>query len=503
MEEDYRRYLHELQRKTEEDITTAIRKEEKRRRRLSRSERDRPTLMTGKGVIVEDEDSFVFIGPQSPGAEQEEWLWRPDEFEAAADKGRKGRRRGSTVEDDRLKWREAIRQEQQVLLNSITSRNGQGHSPPNQSSSGFSNRKVHWGGAAPPTGRSGSPAIPPPQLPHTPHTTGYAQHARPMSAAPVHSHSLSQSQAYGGSGFRPISPAVAMTRPGSARPSSPAFGLREKERDGQGQSNHARWIPSVTEGERQRSAARPIPGRNVSSSNHHAAHDAKDSEGSVGSGSMGSSWRDWKGPAVPPKDVQHANAKETPPSRRAMTPAPGMTSSASKYALAQSTGAGVPPVPGTARMRTLSFNAPSSNPLNPNVGNNGNNNVPSSRPTPTVTLPTSAHASKGKGKTSPVVVDDRDDPEDDRIPPQQPPRRSMTVAPMMMARSSSGLPESDEPPPEQVARRRLDKGKGKAPAPPMETGRNEREKGLYGLYTAQLEDFASVLRRELSIASEA
>lgn len=492
LESEHRRRISSLQRQMEEDVTKAIQREERRRRRSSRSERDRPP----KGVFVEEEDTFVVIpSGQSPGGETEEWLWRPDELEGDKS-GRKARRRGSErADEDQSRWREAVRQEQQVIWNASAARNGNNGPSPSQLAS-MNGRKVHWAnGGPPPTGRSGSPALPP-HIPHTPHTANMNLfHARPMSAVPTHSQQQLQQQHP--NGFRAISPVVTMNRPGSARPSSPGYGWRERERERDVHATgHARWIPSISEGdpamkERQRSAARPIPGRNVSSNAHashptqshgQGPHDAKDSEGSVGSGSVGS-WRDWKGPpVVPPKEAQAQaqGMKETPPTRRAMTPAPGMTSSASKYAMAQS---GVPPVPDTARMRTLSFNAPS---------------APKTTLVPPAPLAPAASKSKGKA----AIVDDRDDPDEAAAP---------RVFAVPMTRSSSGLPESDERPPEQVQARRRDKGKGKAPAPPppapaMETGRGAgggAEKGVYSIYAAQLEDFASVLRRELSIASEA
>lgn len=493
--EEHERAMQSLEKKMREEEIVQVKHEEKRRkRRLSRSQGQ------GRGVLVEDAD------------EQEAWLWRPDDVENARGggglKGQEKRGGGNN-------W-DYVRKEQHAIWDAIKSGGG---SPPNTRSSHNqnnsshyqvpsnynhhsnlqnTNRKVRWAPSPLPSTpgmslqRSGSPAFSRPMSAAP--SAGFG--GRPASPAFAPSHLRSSS-------VRPVSPVVPLMRPPSVstharppsasahRPTSPGMGapalsmsnlssmMRDAARESREPMMHERWLPGVQEyaadiREKAHPAGRPIPGRNTnytanglgSSVTEHTTGDS----GSVGSGS-GGSWRDWKIHGHHSRTLDEA--KNTAASvlpiaqRRSVTPAPAMTSSASKYA------SGVlPPLPnsganGHKRTRTLSTSAAP---------------VPPMRPaTPPVKTSSSGRLNgNGKGKAI-TIVDDREEPEHKLPVPDED-----IAAPI----EEAILP----------APRWKGKGKAKGPAGPIRMSIGMQ---VYGLFEAQLEDTAMRLRRELSISTEA
>ncbi|KAL5476723.1 hypothetical protein ACEPAI_2909 [Sanghuangporus weigelae] len=537
----------------EEDMRTVIREEARRRgvapypyppsqtRPLNGHERH-------DDVLVEDELT-------------DEWTWRPEE----------NGRRPSEGDRDRGKdkWKELVRQEQQVIWETI--KRGSTPTPAQQQPlSSSAGRKVHFAPATPPSADPSNPpsAAPmsatqtqPPSLPRTPHTpVGAGYPARPISAHP----SVSNAN-------RPLSPAVTApgVRPSSARPASPAYTV---------------WRPSTgpatsttTSSGLGRTGSNPIniPGRN---NNAQLATEGNGSAGKDRPGSVSGSWRDWsttsshghiKRDAPTPSPTAgngHVYPMYATVQMHSRTPSAGNLHAAhavhstshhgharvpSNGNLQSAAGAGmrraltpgpVSSASGYARQRTASMNA-------------GTGMGPPRAPSVPL-MPTSVsrerEREKDRERRKKGVVDDRE-PDDAPAPTNNtyPVKRVQATAGLGSRTSSnrSALVDDDAPVPEAFSaaapalrvsssrhsnhsRRgrvevdsnddeeipappRRDKGKGKARAPPSPLlsttplpgagGRRGREgtAGFGGMYAAQLEDFASSLRRDLGISAEA
>ncbi|KAL5498757.1 hypothetical protein ACEPAH_2112 [Sanghuangporus vaninii] len=554
-----------LKREYEEEMRSVIR-EEARRRGVSSFPHPSSQIRPLNGherhddVLVEDEMA-------------DEWTWRPEE----------NGRRPSEGDRDRGKdkWKELVRQEQQVIWETIKRGPTPAQQQQQQPLSSSAGRKVHFAPATPPFADSSNPPLAapmsatqtqPPSLPRTPHTpVGAGYPARPISAYP----SVSNAN-------RPLSPAVTApgVRPSSARPASPAY---------------TRWIPSTgpgtsstTSSGQGRTGSNPIniPGRN---NNVQTATEGNGSAGKDRPGSVSGSWRDWStasshghikrdaptpsptaanGHAYPyPRTASNSNLQSsmyatvqmhsrTPSSgnlhaahavhsishhghgrvpsngnlqsaaagagmRRALTPGP--VSSASGYARQR-----------TASMNTGSGFAPP--------------RAPSVPPVPT-SVSREREREKDRERRKKGVVDDRE-PDDAPAPTNAYPVKRVQATAGLGSRTSSNrsaLVDDDAPVPEAFSAApvlrvtssrhsnhshrgrvevednddeeippppRRDKGKGKARAPPSPLlsttpmpgsgGRRGREgTGFGGMYAAQLEDFASSLRRDLGISAEA
>ncbi|EJD05639.1 uncharacterized protein FOMMEDRAFT_139020 [Fomitiporia mediterranea MF3/22] len=562
----------------EEEVRTGIREEARRRGvppPLPSSNSSAPVLAPSRSRRERSRDHGVLDEDEA-----DEWTWRPD--------GHGGKPIEAERSPDNEKWKEAVRQEQQVIWDAIKRTT----TPSTTQLSSSASRKVHFAPGTPPSTDSSGDSNPPsatplsasqmqpPSLPRTPHTSaGYPSHlsVRPLSAHPSVS-----------SANRPFSPAVTApgVRPGSARPSSPAY---------------TRWIPSAGPtpaaapnglGGRPPSNPIAIPGR----SSGAGFVDANGSAGKERTASIGAngSWRDWSTPGHPmrrdaptpsptatngsahghvyPRIASNSNLHSsvyTTVQMHGRTPssgnlqaihgrAPSSGDLQSGIGLRRAVTPGVSSASAYARQRTASVTqrAPSVPPLlNGSAAREGGRD----REYMYGKEYTSMRDRERRSKT--MVVDDRE-PDEPNMRTQPPlfnvgdQMKRVQASEGLGSRQSStrsALVDDDAPPPEAFSSiapgaisllksssthsekfrhntkdgeedrdeddilvpPRRDKGKGKARAPPSPmlssvplpgTGRARRGSHGHtpgGMYAAQLEDFASTLRRDLGISTEA
>lgn len=504
-------------------------------------------------VVIEDDDDESSESEEDED-EEEESLWpNMDDDDSRLRSLRDPRLRGAVER----RWRKAVQEEQQVIWDASQRHTNGGpppaQSPPMASNSSYSDihangRKVHWASIpssgtngnmqAPGMGRTTSPVIP--RTPRTPYNgfggvyPGPGGHpARPMSAAPPLLRNGS-----------PAFSAVGMARPGSARPESPAVRYGEKEvwreNGDKGKDKeptfHERWIPSVAEyqadlraQERERSASAagsrpvPIPGRN----NGRSGADGSDSTPTAGSNSTTGSWRDWV--KVPFMGVG-PNSVSSGGDRRAMTPAPA----SSKFSFGGGVSQAGPAVQN--RPRRMSFTHSSGSAGGANHSHSHSHTITMANGPPVQNVQNLQNLQSRMRNQGPIrrngtpigtsVVDDRDA----EVPPlilkhiqhelqqQQAAQhlahlKRISARTNAIARADSGgraIPDDDAPSEEYIAARRKEKGKGRALPPPVQPETSlwagyggMGAHGVEPLLTAQLEDYAVMLKRELSISTEA
>ena len=563
-----------LGREMQDEKRAEIRREEARRRGempppappVHRSAPIAVSKSQDRGILVEADDDSENTGE----SEGEDWLWRPEVLETGD-------------RDERYRFRDAVRQEQQVIWDTIKRESPTISSAAQQQIlSTSASRKVHFAGPSSASNNSSST----PNLPRTPHSSsgGYPSslgigHVRSSSAHPYPSHISTSSS-------RSMSPVVATSavavRPGSARPASPATATATATATTPNSATapgYARWLPT--------SASQLPTSTSVNGGSHPIAIPGsrdreRDKERERSADRASGSWRDWGTPSpsshghqvyyphgrMPSNGNLHISTGGKTPSngnlaatasanaagsdvtssntttgqglRRAVTPG---VSSASGYA--------------SARQRTISTKerAPSTPPI---LGQYSTTSRERER-----REGRRKEKDRERGHTKNLsranVVDDRD-PDDSSpistyptVVPQRPPsaphyiqstypaskiRLSSSQKPQLssnlqvqaiamqkrtsssrsalvdedappsaeaiiMERHSSSHPNSSQQaPPSPAPIPAALKGKGKATSPSV----NNTEytyNGKGGMYSAQLEDFASMLRRELRISAEA
>lgn len=572
----YERSANILEREMQDEIRAEIRREEARRKGempppALPQHRSAPIAVSkskDRGILVEMDDGEI-IGE----TEGEDWLWRPGE---------------SASGDRDEKWKDAVRQEQQVIWDTIKREGSSATAAAqHQGLSTSGSRKVHFAGSSSASNNSAST----PTLPRTPYSSsgGYPTslglgHARSSSAHPYPSHvstsvSRSMSPAV-------VSPSVSV-RPGSARPASPATATSPTSGSGSG---YTRWIPTSAS---QLSNSVSTSGTNGSNpiaipGSRDRERD-KEREREKAADRASGSWRDWGTPS-PSSYGHHGHQVYYPHGKMpsngnfqvatgVRTPSNGNLAGTASAALSSGVDAtnsnttigqgmrravtpGVSSASGyaNARQRTLSSRerAPSTPPV---LGQYSSTSTRDREKREERVK--ERERDRGRGHTKSLskanVVDDRD--LDDTSPtsnqpivaPQRPPSaphymqssystsriRSSTMsshkaypsnpqvqavsmqkrtsssrsalvdedAPptaeaIIMERHSSSRSTSQQAPPSPAPIPASLKGKGKAPPAPVSNAEYTYG-GKKGMYTAQLEDFATMLKRELRISAEA